>query len=149
MVNFHAPGSGSAFPIWIRIQDIQIDADPSASGSMTLIGIEKYYVFLRGIFLDFSFFMYDIQHCFICLPSDSTVSEDAGIEPRTVATPALAVRRSNHSPRYIHNSARSHPLTCLHSCPSLLTIHSMATRPLLALFDTVFTRQQKSGINIL
>jgi hypothetical protein len=24
-----------------------------------------------------------IQHCFICRPSDSTVSEDAGIEPRT------------------------------------------------------------------
>jgi hypothetical protein len=30
--------------------------------------------------------MYVIQHCFICRPSDSTVSEDAGIEPRTVAT---------------------------------------------------------------
>ncbi len=36
------------------------------------------------------FFMYDIQHCFICRHSDSTVSEDAGIEPRTVATTALA-----------------------------------------------------------
>jgi hypothetical protein len=24
-----------------------------------------------------------IQHCFICRPSDSTVSEDAGIEPST------------------------------------------------------------------
>jgi hypothetical protein len=33
----------------------------------------------RGDFLDFSFFMYDIQHCFICRPSDATVSEDAGI----------------------------------------------------------------------
>jgi hypothetical protein len=41
--------------------------------------------------------MYDTQHCFICRPSDSTVSEDAGIEPRTVATTALAVRGSNHS----------------------------------------------------
>ncbi len=40
--------------------------------------------------------MYDIQHCFICRPSDSTVSENAG----TVATTAL--QRSNHS-------ARSHP----------------------------------------
>jgi hypothetical protein len=40
--------------------------------------------------------MYDIQHCFICRPSDFTVSEDAGIEHRTVATTALAVRRSNH-----------------------------------------------------
>jgi hypothetical protein len=36
-------------------------------------------------------------HCFICRPSDSTVSEDAGIEPRTVATSAWAVRHSNHS----------------------------------------------------
>ncbi len=35
-------------------------------------------------------------------PSDSNVSEDAGTEPRTVATSALAVKRSNHS-------ARSHP----------------------------------------
>jgi hypothetical protein len=46
--------------------------------------------------------MYVIQHCFICRPSDSTVSEDAGIEPRTVATLALTARRSNHL-------ARSHP----------------------------------------
>ncbi len=43
-----------------------------------------------------------IQHCFICRPSDSTVSEDAGIEPMTVATSALAVRHSSHS-------ATSHP----------------------------------------
>jgi hypothetical protein len=43
------------------------------------------------------------QHSFFCRPSDSTVSEDAGIEPRTVATLALAVRRSSHS-------ATSHPL---------------------------------------
>jgi len=40
--------------------------------------------------------MYCIQQCFICRPSDSTVSEDAVIEPRTVATLALAVRRCNH-----------------------------------------------------
>jgi hypothetical protein len=40
-----------------------------------------------------------IQHCFICLLSVSTVSEDAGIEPRTVATWALIARRSNHSDR--------------------------------------------------
>jgi hypothetical protein len=48
----------------------------------------------RGIFDFFS--VYCIQHCFICRPSDSTVSEDAVIEPRTVPTLALAVRRSNH-----------------------------------------------------
>ncbi len=37
----------------------------------------------------------------ICRPSDRSVSEDAGIEPRTVAS--SAVRRFKHS-------ARSHPL---------------------------------------
>ncbi len=38
-----------------------------------------------------------IQHFFIFRPSDSIVSEDAGTEPRTVATSAffLAVRRSS------------------------------------------------------
>jgi hypothetical protein len=35
--------------------------------------------------------------------SDSTVSEDAGIVPRTVAITALTVKLSNHS-------ARSHPV---------------------------------------
>ncbi len=35
----------------------------------------------------------------ISRPSDSTVSEDAVIEARTVATLALAVRRSNNSAR--------------------------------------------------
>ncbi len=44
--------------------------------------------------------MYCIQHCFICRPSDSTVSEDAGIEPRTIVTTALAVSRSNHSAKF-------------------------------------------------
>ncbi len=43
--------------------------------------------------------MYVIQQCFFCLPSDSTVSEDAGIETRTVATLALTARRSNHLAR--------------------------------------------------
>jgi hypothetical protein len=45
---------------------------------------------------DLIFFMYCIQHCFICRPSDSIVSEDAEIEARTVRTSALIVRRSNH-----------------------------------------------------
>jgi hypothetical protein len=35
-----------------------------------------------------------IKHCFICHPSNSTVSEYAGFEPRIVATLALTVRRS-------------------------------------------------------
>jgi hypothetical protein len=55
--------------------------------------------------------MYFIQHCFTCRPSDPTVSEDAGIELRTVATPTLAVRRSNHSARSHPLSARSHDLS--------------------------------------
>ncbi len=38
------------------------------------------------------FFYYFIKHCFICSPSDSTVSEDAGNEPRTIVTSTLAVR---------------------------------------------------------
>jgi hypothetical protein len=50
--------------------------------------------------------MFYIQHCFICRLSDYNVSEDAGIEPRTVSTSALAVRRSIHS-------ARPHPQTTL------------------------------------
>ncbi len=39
--------------------------------------------------------MYVIQHCFICRPLDSAVSEDAGIEPWTVVTLASTARRSN------------------------------------------------------
>jgi hypothetical protein len=46
-----------------------------------------------GVFRFFA--MYRIQHCVNCRRSDFTVPEDAGIEPRTVATSALAVRRSN------------------------------------------------------
>ncbi len=41
------------------------------------------------------------MHCFICRPSDSTVPEDVGTEPRTLATSALAVRRSNLSLNFI------------------------------------------------
>jgi len=37
------------------------------------------------------------QQYFICCPPDSTVSEEAGTEPRTVAKIALAVRRSSLS----------------------------------------------------
>jgi hypothetical protein len=52
---------------------------------------------LHGDCFDF-FIMYFIQHCFICRPSDSSVSEDAGIEPihcdeseRAVPGPSLDV----------------------------------------------------------
>ncbi len=36
----------------------------------------------------------------VCRPSDSTVSEDAGIEPRIIATLAMTARRSDHSARH-------------------------------------------------
>jgi len=52
-------------------------------------------VFFLGWGNFFYFFPYYIQHCFICRHSDSNVPTDAGIEARTVATGALAVRRFN------------------------------------------------------
>ncbi len=64
---------------------------------------------LWSIWGDFYFFSYYIQHCFICRPSDSTVPTDAGIEPKTVETGALAVRRSKHQARSHPHQARSHP----------------------------------------
>jgi len=56
--------------------------------------------------------VYDFQHCSICRPSVSTVSKDTGIEPRTVATTALAVRRSNHS---VGSHLNNKCLTFLHT----------------------------------
>jgi hypothetical protein len=52
-------------------------------------------LYIRCIPKIFCFLSYNIQHCFICRPSNTTVPTDAGIEPRTVAFGALAVRRSN------------------------------------------------------
>ncbi len=49
-------------------------------------------------------------------PSNSTVSEDAGIEPRIVATTALAAIGFNHSARSHTHSARSHPHLIQNSC---------------------------------
>ncbi len=57
----------------------------------------------RGIVLDF--FMYVLYSTLLYLPPlrYHCVSEDTGIEPRTVAISALAVRRSSYS-------ATSHPV---------------------------------------
>ncbi len=66
-----------------------------------------FWKFQKGGFFEFFFyFMYVIQHCFICRLSDCTVSEDNGIEPRTLA---LTARRSNHLARSHPHLARSHP----------------------------------------
>jgi hypothetical protein len=43
-------GAGSAFPLQIRIQESQINADLCGSGSTTMIRTEKYYLFKRRIF---------------------------------------------------------------------------------------------------
>jgi hypothetical protein len=58
------------------------------------------FLYLKGGFFLF-YVRYSTLHHLLPLRF-STVSEDAGIESRTVATTALAVRRYNHS-------ARSHP----------------------------------------
>ncbi len=82
-----------------------------------------------------------IHHCFICRPSDSTVSEDAGIKSRKVATSVLVVRRSNHSARshpqlgqisstvdQISSTTRSHPqLGQISSTTRLDLIHNSAS----------------------
>ncbi len=57
------------------------DASPHPEGASSL-NTE------RGIFL---VFQYIFQRCLICRPLNSTEAGDAGIEPRTVATSALAV----------------------------------------------------------
>jgi hypothetical protein len=51
----------------------------------------QYIPFRRG----FIYFISLFNYCFICLPSDSTVSEDADTEAGTIATFALAYLSSN------------------------------------------------------
>ncbi len=55
---------------------------PSTEENITIIWNIKYYRFFKGFLKYFSVLSYSSQHCFICSPSDPTVSEDAGIEPR-------------------------------------------------------------------
>jgi hypothetical protein len=108
--------------------------------SGTIIPMLKMPVFVPPSFLNFEedistkpimicAVQYFIQYCFICRPSDSTVSEDAGIEPRTVATSALDVRRSHpHSARSHPHSARSHPHSVRSHQHSKLYLLSMLAR---------------------
>ncbi len=57
LVNFHPPGSGSAFPIRIWIQDSQMNADPCGSGSTILLQrlcrLLLIFKSLRGSILNF------------------------------------------------------------------------------------------------
>jgi hypothetical protein len=60
--------------------------DHSAIKNLLIVNISNPasgYTVMGGIFGGFFLFMYIIQHYFICRPSDSTLSEDAGNEPRT------------------------------------------------------------------
>jgi hypothetical protein len=82
------------------------------------------------IFFKVQYFIPTLLH--LCHPSDSNVSENAGIEPRTAAISALEVRRSKHwAIQYLihtrldltHNSARSHPY------PARSHLHSARSHP--------------------
>jgi hypothetical protein len=69
---------------------------------------------------------------FICRPSDSIVSEDAGIEARSVTFSALVVRcyRSpphtarSHAPTMARSHTRSHPQSARSHPPQLDLIHN-------------------------
>ncbi len=93
---------------------------------------------LKWDFLDFFCTLFNT-----CRPSDSTVSEDAGVEPRTYATSALAVRRSNHS-------ARSHPHPATQPCsakPYSRTLTEWCYGPaiLIVLYDDTWPRSSPSS----
>jgi hypothetical protein len=91
------------------------------------------YLFLHlSILISFSKYSISFQLLHLCRPSDSSVSDDAGIEPRTAATSALAVRRSKHwAIQYlihtrldlIHKSAECHPY------PARSHLHSVRSHP--------------------
>jgi hypothetical protein len=85
----------------------EVDMQTKRYGSTAMYGTLQCEMFHEKTGLEHFFVFTVFKHCFICRRSyDSTVPEDAGIEPRTVMTLTLAVARSNHS-------ARSHPLTLL------------------------------------
>jgi hypothetical protein len=80
----------------IFFAQIYIFKNPAVQCSYPLFPKTIWHLFLTGGVLWIFFGTHFIQHC----PSNSTVSEDAGIEPRTVATKALDVKRS--SPTRLH-----------------------------------------------
>ena len=56
--------------------------DPNTTIAKKVWAASNIFCVSRGILL--FFFKYCSQYCFICRVLDSTVSEDAGIEPRTL-----------------------------------------------------------------
>ncbi len=101
------------------------------------------YIFLNFLKRQFFDFLSFCQHCFIRRPSDSTVSEDAGIDPRTGATLASTIGQISSTTRLdpihsmldlihtrldlINNSARSHPQYA-RSHPNSVRSHSPLAR---------------------
>ncbi len=90
------------------------------SGSQTTRG----EILNRGIFWIFFF-----QHCFICRPSDSTVSKDAGIEPTDCCDfAALKGKEERNLPsRPCHR--QHHRSSCSAAHPGWLTGPSGAQAP--------------------
>jgi hypothetical protein len=84
-----------------------------ANPVLCLFNLPDAIIFKQGDFLNFFLCMYFIKHCIICRPSYSTVTEDAGIEPRTVSSSKLADRRDALALFIIlcsSHSATSHPI---------------------------------------
>jgi hypothetical protein len=53
---------------------------PDHCASFASLGVDS-GKFFKGGFWGFFLFLYVIQHCVICHPSESAVSEDAGLNP--------------------------------------------------------------------
>jgi hypothetical protein len=90
--------AGSGIRVDIHSGMIEKNIGQSSHAAVPLKSLIK-KSFQRGNVFGCFLVMYVIQHCFICRPSDFTVSEDAGIEPRIVVTLALTARHSNHLDR--------------------------------------------------
>jgi hypothetical protein len=86
-----------------RLSSIVTEHDARKAGAEVVKQVRIFIFKLK--FLNFYFYV------IICRPSDSTVSEDAGIEPKTVATLALTARcaRITHVPTK-YTVQVSHPL---------------------------------------
>ncbi len=100
----HLPGLLSSFTYGFCLQNLVTirDSDPAP---VLFWRLTEVHFFRGGFFLIFFF----ILHCFVCLPSDFTVSVDARIKPGTVVTLALTFELSKHLARSHSHSARSHP----------------------------------------
>jgi hypothetical protein len=75
----YRPPAGVYFNPWLKFH-FYVRGMLVRSEYCRCMHFRKKKVFKKGDFFIFYFFMYVIQHCFICRLSDSTVSVDAGNE---------------------------------------------------------------------